>query len=72
MKNLVEKINATTTFRVAHEVATSLHFSLANMAILYGVFTIGIVAIIPGTEKFTDPAQLALGRLAFAIGKKED
>lgn len=72
MKNLVSKINSTTTFSVAHEIATDLHFSLANIAILYGVFTLGIFAIIPGAERFTDPAQIALGRFAYAIGKKED
>jgi len=72
MKNLVNKINGTTTFAVAHEVASELHFSFTNLAILYGVFTLGVFAIIPGMERFTDPAQIALGHLAFSIGKKED
>lgn len=72
MKNVINKIGNTTTFSVAHEVATSLHFSVANLAILYGIFSIGIIAIIPGAERFTDPAQIALGKLAFSIGKKED
>ena len=72
MKNLINKLNETTTFLVAHEVATSLHFSLTNLAILYGIFTIGIIAIIPGAVKLTDPAQIALGHLAFELGTKED
>lgn len=72
MKDLVKKIGSTTTFEVAHEVATSLHFSFTNLAILYGVFTLGLFAVIPGAERFTDPAQIALGHLAFELGTKED
>lgn len=72
MKKIINSINNSTTFTVAHEVATSLHFSLTNLAILYGIFTIGIIAIIPGAEKLTNPAQIALGHLAFELGTKED
>lgn len=72
MKKFLNTINNSTTFTVAHEVATSLHFSLTNVAILYGVFAIGVIAIIPGANKFTDPAQIALGHLAFELGTKED
>lgn len=67
-----EKILNSTTFTVAHDVATDLHFSFANLAILYGVFTLGIISIIPGASKFTSPTQLALGRFAYSIGTKED
>ncbi len=72
MKNLINKLNETTTFSIAHEVATSLHFSLTNVACLYGIFTLGIIAIIPGATKLTDPAQRAIGSFAFMVGKKED
>lgn len=72
MKKIINSINNSTTFTVAHEVATSLHFSLTNVACLYGIFTLGIIAIIPGADKFTSPAQRAIGSFAFAVGKKED
>ena len=72
MKNLINKLNETTTFSVAKEIAEDLHFSFTNLACLYGVFTLGIIAIIPGATKFTSPAQHAIGNFAFAVGKKED
>lgn len=72
MKKIMETINGTTTFTVAREIATDLHFSVTNLACLYGIFTLGIIAIIPGATKFTSPAQHAIGNFAFAVGKKED
>lgn len=72
MKKVFNKINGSTTFMVAREIAEDLHFSLTNLAILYGVFAIGIFAIIPGAERLTDPAQIALGHLAFELGTKEN
>jgi hypothetical protein len=72
MKSLINTINNTTTFQVASEVATGLHFSITNLLCLYGIFTLGIVAIIPGATKLTDPAQRAIGNFAYLVGKKED
>lgn len=72
MKDLVKKIGSTTTFTVAKEIAEDLHFSLTNVACLYGIFTLGIIAIIPGATKLTDPAQRAIGNFAFMVGTKED
>lgn len=64
--------NIKSTFSIANEVATGLHFSIANLACLYGIFSLGIVKLIPGTEHFCESSQLAIGRFAYAIGKKED
>ena len=72
MKNIIKNINNTTTFSVAREIAEDLHFSFTNLACLYGIFTLGIIAIIPGADKFTAPAQHAIGNFAFAVGKKEN
>lgn len=72
MKSVINSINNTTTFQVASEIATGLHFSITNLVCLYGVFTLGIVSIIPGMNKVTDPAQHAIGNFAFYVGKKED
>jgi len=72
MKNLINNVSNTTTFTVAREIATELHFSLTNLCCLYGVFTLGVIAIIPGASKLTSPAQHAIGNFAFMVGKKED
>lgn len=72
MKSLINTINNTTTFSVAREIATGLHFSFTNLVCLYGVFTLGIVSIIPGATKLTDPAQRAIGNFAYLVGQKED
>lgn len=72
MKNIIKNISNTTTFSVAREIATDLHFSATNLVCLYGIFTLGIISIIPGADKFTDPAQRAIGSFAFMVGKKED
>ena len=66
-----EKILNSTTFVVAHDVATDLHFSLVNVAVLYSIFTLGIVSIVPGASRFTSPAQIALGKFAYMVGTKE-
>ena len=72
MKSLINTINNTTTFQVAHDIATGLHFSFTNILCLYGIFTLGIVSIIPGATKLTDPAQIAIGQFAYLVGQKED
>lgn len=72
MKNIIKNIGSTTTFSVAKEIATDLHFSITNLCCLYGIFTLGVIAIIPGATKLTDPAQRAIGNFAFMVGKKED
>lgn len=64
--------NIKSTFTIANEIATGLHFSIANIGCLYGIFTLGIIKLIPGTEKIATPAQVAIGRFAYMIGKKED
>lgn len=71
MKNIIKNISNTTTFSVAREIATDLHFSVTNLCCLYGIFTLGVIAIIPGATKLTDPAQRAIGNFAFMVGKKE-
>lgn len=72
MKKIIETLNGTTTFSVAREIATDLHFSVTNLCCLYGIFTLGVFAIIPGATKLTDPAQRAIGNFAFMVGRKED
>lgn len=72
MKSLINTINNTTTFTVAKEIATDLHFSITNLCCLYGIFTLGVIAIIPGATRFTSPAQRAIGQFAFMVGQKED
>jgi hypothetical protein len=71
MKDYI-KTNIKSTFDIASEVATGLHFSIANIGCLYGIFTLGIIKLIPGTEKIATPAQQAIGRFAYMIGRKED
>ncbi len=72
MKTIIKNLGNTTTFSVAKEIATDLHFSMTNLVCMYGIFTLGIVSIIPGAEKITSPAQRAIGNFAFMVGKKED
>ena len=64
--------NIKSTFTIANEIATGLHFSVANVGFLYGIFTLGIIKLIPGTEKLATPAQEAIGRFAYMIGRKEN
>ena len=64
--------NIKSTFTIANEVATGLHFSIANVGFLYGIFTLGIIKLIPGTEKLATPAQQAIGKFAYMIGRKEN
>lgn len=71
MKNYINE-NVKSTFAIANEVATGLHFSIANVGCLYGIFTLGIIKLIPGVEKFATPAQQAIGKFAYMIGRKED
>lgn len=64
--------NVKSTFMVANQVATNLHFSLTNLLCLYGIFSLGIIKLIPGTEKFTTFGQIKFAQFAFVTGKKED
>ena len=71
MKDYIET-NIKSTFAIANEVATGLHFSITNIGCLYGIFTLGIIKLIPGTEKIATPAQQAIGKFAYMIGRKEN
>lgn len=71
MEKIKTAIANTNTFSVAHEIATELHFSITNLGCLYGVFTLGIVGLVPGLGGFAKSSQRAIGRFAFMVGKKE-
>ena len=71
MKDYIET-NIKSTFAIANEIATGLHFSITNVGCLYGIFTLGIIKLIPGVEKFATPAQQSIGRFAYMIGRKEN
>ncbi len=64
--------NVKSTFAIANQVATGLHFSVINLMCLYGIFSLGIIKLIPGSEKFTTYGQIKFAQLAFVTGKKED
>lgn len=64
--------NIKSTFEIANQVATGLHFSLTNLICLYGIFSLGIIKLIPGTESFTTFGQVKFAQIAFLTGKKED
>lgn len=71
MKNYINE-NVKSTFMVANQVATGLHFSLTNLLCLYGIFSLGVIKLIPGTERFTTYGQMKFAQFAFVTGKKED
>lgn len=71
MKNYINE-NVKSTFDIANQVATGLHFSILNLGCLYGIFTLGLIKLIPGTEKFTTFGQIKFAQIAFVTGKKED
>lgn len=71
MKSYINS-NIKSTFTIANEIATRLHFSLFNLLCLYGIFSLGIVKLIPGTEHFCESSQQAIGRFAYMIGRKEN
>lgn len=71
MKDYINN-NVKSTFYIANQVATSLHFSIINLMCLYGIFSLGILKLIPGSEKFTTYGQMKFAQIAFVTGKKED